>query len=146
MHPDLLKEHGISIKDVENRGWYPEQALSLIVRAGGFDTGFFRNRKLREDVIAVFAKLIGQEQAERLNELLPKSKDDYLTGGIVGKCRIVQVLGKFDRSGHPWKVSGEYGLVLQDIQELPFVPVPGDFKLFNIPKALLQNSASQLFQ
>lgn len=139
MHPELLQAADVPPKDLENRGWFPECPVDVVIRAGGFDTGFFQRKRLvEENTIAIFARLIGVPLAKQLYAIMPKPKDDYPSGGIVGRCTIANVLPKFDRFDHPWKVYSEYGLVLTNIQDLPFTQVSGDFMLFNIPETLFQ--------
>lgn len=79
---------------------------------------------------------------------MPRSPDfvDYERGGIVGVCNVVGVIDRgayVDRAypsdpAHriesPW-YEGSLGLMLADVQPLPFMPYKGALGFFDVPGA-----------
>ncbi len=57
----------------------------------------------------------------------PKYHDPIDRGGIIGTANIVDCI---DHSDDPWWI-GPFGLVLEDVQPVPFIPVKGALGLFN---------------
>lgn len=72
--------------------------------------------------------------------------DSLRMGGIVGRATIVDCIvpvglrqGSTERhplANDPWYV-GEYGLVLDEVEPLPFVPCKGALGLWDVPKEVL---------
>lgn len=58
--------------------------------------------------------------------------DSFARGGIIGTAEIVDCV---ETSDSPW-FFGPYGLVLRNIQPVPFIPVKGALGLFNWKKNL----------
>jgi hypothetical protein len=132
MNGKLLQEHGIPPKLIENRTWTTKYRGSIFLRAGSFDSEFFEKGKLASSSVwHAFSRMIGDDDARKIYGLMPKNKADYVSGGVAGQCNLVDVLDWHDDGD--WKVWEQYGLQLADIKEMPFVQIPGKFKLFEIP-------------
>lgn len=132
MNGKLLQEHGIPPKLIENRTWNTKYRGPVFLRAGSFDNEFFERGKLASACVwYAFSRMVGDDDARKLYELMPKSKAEYLSGGIAGRCNLVDVLDW--HADGDWKAWEQYGLQLADIEELPFVQIPGKFKLFEVP-------------
>jgi hypothetical protein len=54
-------------------------------------------------------------------------------GGIVGKARLVDVLPPTENPTDPWHVPGQFGFVLEDVQEVPFRALRGALGFFEVP-------------
>lgn len=141
MNGDLLEKHGIPRKLIENRTWKTEYRGPLWIRAGSYDSNFYKKNELSSYAKYIFSRLLGDYDAKRLYEIMPKQKSAYPSGGIVGKCNLIDVLGW--HADGDWKVWEQYGLVLSDIQSVPFTPVKGAFKLFEIPDTILDTTIVQ---
>lgn len=59
--------------------------------------------------------------------------DDLQRGGIVGRATVVDCI---TASKDPW-FFGPFGLVLDKVEPLPFVPFKGALGLFDVPDAIL---------
>lgn len=143
MHGDLLEANGIPRKEIENRSWTTEfrtgkDTGKLLLRAGNYDGDYFEGKRLSEYSRYLFERLIGHELAYRLYDLMPKFKVEYPSGGIVGQCDLTGVLSEYLWRDPDWKVDGQYGLQLANVESLPFVKVAGAFKLFFVPSSLVE--------
>lgn len=79
-----------------------------------------------------------------------------LRGGIVGRARLVDVMhpgGLSDsrvypsaqaaqrahpRKGDPWHMPEQFGFILQDVREVPFVACSGALGFFRVPEPVLE--------
>jgi len=138
MNGNLLEANDIPRKLVENRSWTTEYKGKLLLRSGNYDTDFFEGKRLSEYSRYLFERLIGPDLARRLYDIMPKFKVEYPSGGIVGQCDLTGVLDWHGGIEDDWKVWGQYGLQLANIEPLPFVKVPGAFKLFFVPASLVE--------
>lgn len=70
-----------------------------------------------------------------LGRLLPEL-DELARGGIVGRARLVDIVPRCGAEGctcgRPWHMGGQYGFVLEDVEELPFTPVRGLQRFFEL--------------
>lgn len=133
MNGDFLEENGIPRKLIENRSWQTEYKGKLLLRAGNYDSDFFEGKRLSEYSRSLFERLIGWDLACKLYNIMPKFKCEYPSGGIVGQCDLIGVLSEYCWETPDWKVDGQYGLQLANIEPLPFAKVVGAFKLFFVP-------------
>lgn len=78
--------------------------------------------RARQDILAITAS-----RAEP-----PKLADAIERGGIVGTAEIVDCI---EQSDSPW-FFGPYGLVLENVQPVKFIPVKGALGLFDWKKKL----------
>lgn len=66
---------------------------------------------------------------------------DIPCGGIVGIASLVDVIPPSDLGeayqGPPWHFPDQYGLVLEDVHELPFVPCKGALSFWSVPPNVL---------
>ncbi len=77
-------------------------------------------------------------------------RKDLPRGGIVGVCNVVAFIGpdgflqgfespsgwdKAKNVDERWHIHGSYGLVLADVQPLPFTPFKGALGFFDVPGA-----------
>ena len=53
-------------------------------------------------------------------------------GGIVGRARLVDGLQPTETPTEPWHAPGQYGFVLEDVQEFPFRPLRGALGFFEV--------------
>lgn len=58
---------------------------------------------------------------------------DLPRGGIVGRARLVDCVA---RHPSPW-FFGRYGLVLAEVESIPFTPLKGALGLFDVPEGVL---------
>lgn len=77
--------------------------------------------------------------------MLPAAKD-LLTGGIIGRARIRDIVwpeasDKEIAAVHGvdvrWRMAGQYALILEEVEPLPFTPCKGHLGLWNAPAELL---------
>jgi hypothetical protein len=81
---------------------------------------------------------------------LPAFEDPaYLRGGIVGRARITDAFRPCEDDGwtcdRPWHMHDQNGYVLEDVEVLPFVAMPGRLGLFEVswpPATLAASEAS----
>lgn len=66
------------------------------------------------------------------NHMPPLLTDDFPRGGIIGTAEIVDCV---TASGSPW-FFGPFGLVLQNIKPVDFIPIRGALGLFDLRKNL----------
>jgi hypothetical protein len=85
--------------------------------------------------------MVGDDHARKLYELMPKSKAEYVSGGVAGRCNLVDVLDWHDDGD--WKVWEQYGLQLADVEDVPFVAVKGAFKLFSVKLSTILDEGTQ---
>jgi hypothetical protein len=129
MNGDLLQKHSIPPKLIENRTWTTLYRGPALLRAGNFDNEFFERKELVKAYVTYnLGRVVSDKDAKKLFEIMPKNKADYVSGGVAGQCKIVDVLDW--HADAPWKVWEQYGLVLSDIEPLPFVATKGAFRLF----------------
>lgn len=79
-----------------------------------------------------FASIYGFEKARSLERRCIIGSPDLPSGGIIGTAEIVDCV---EQSNSPW-FFGPFGLVLENIKPVPFVPVKGALGLFNWRKNL----------
>ena len=108
-------------KTIENRKWSTLYRGALLIHAGLTSV----------DLPAVEA------YCKRRGIRLP---DTYETGGIVGVCDLVDVVTESD---NPW-FRGPYGFVLKRAKVLPFIPCPGQLRLFYPDAELLAKLKARL--
>lgn len=101
-------------KTVENRSWTTSHRGPLLIHAGG--------RLTR----AAFARIIelGREMGFE-----PPPAGTLERGGIIGRVELVDVV---TASRDPWFVEGSYGWVLENPRRLPFRPLTGRLRLFEV--------------
>lgn len=137
MNGDLLEENGIPRKLIENRGYrLPVPINGLLLRAGSYDSNFYEGKRLSPYSRYLFSRLIGDDLAYKLYDIMPKFKVDYPSGGIVGQCDLTGVLDWHEDA--EWKVWEQYGLQLANIEPLPFAKVAGAIKLFFVPADIIE--------
>jgi hypothetical protein len=114
------------IKDVENRGWQPIYRGRCLIHAA---KGMTRDEY--EEALDCAHYVMGNVGIERIPEFSMLER-----GGIVGSANLVDVLSpKAQRYG--WHMPDQFGLVLRDVQPLPFLPCKGalgfwgDFEIRN---------------
>ena len=102
-------------KDVENRSWSTDYRGPVLVHAG--KTLDPRFDEIREDILAEGGDLPDRRSIER--------------GGIVGRVKIVDCVDA-PRDEEDFWFWGPYGFVLEDARPLPFRPVAGRLKFFEV--------------
>ena len=130
--PDTLPRLALSIrqpwawaiinagKDIENRDWFCRQRGPICIHAAKGCT--------REEYDG-FIRAIHQVSLARPfppGATVPTLADLY-RGGIVGTAEIVDCV---ERSDSPW-FFGPYGIVLCNVQPVPFIPVKGALGFFD---------------
>lgn len=100
-------------KDIENRPWAPKYRGPLLIHAGA---------SMRA---SDFERVC--EYAEEDGLPAPRRKD-ILLGGIIGRVTLVKVV---EKSRSKW-FGGPYGWVLEAPQPLPFYPLKGRLRLFEV--------------
>jgi len=121
-------------KRIENVNWSPGVAALrqlLYLHTGlSVDEDLFR-RDGTLDVRYWSAKF--GEQGAALAALMPKHRDEYPQGAIIGRARLADVVTSSDDL---W-FRGPYGLVLAEAVSLAPIPYKGQLKIFRVPTAVL---------
>lgn len=120
-------------KDIENRDWTTNYRGLILLHAGKkLDVNAF-------DGNALFMPYWYQNcNKPETVYAMPKNKEDYKTGGIVGIAELVDVVTE---STSPW-FHGHYGFVLRNANPLPFVSLRGKLGLFVMPDELIRQCVS----
>lgn len=112
---------GIGGKNIENREWSTSFRGPLLIHASQtFEARAFD---------WIYARLTPKERL-----LLPREKQHYQFGGIIGVVKLVDVV-TFSES--PWFV-GTYGWVFEQATPLPFMKLPGQRNLFDAPSWVVE--------
>ncbi|MFG1255929.1 ASCH domain-containing protein [Xanthobacter flavus] len=105
-------------KPVENRNWWTSYRGPLGIHAAKGMT--------RDEYEAC------RDFAASLGLALPPMAD-LPRGGIVGRAKLVDCV-----TSHPSKwFFGRFGLVLEEVEPLPFIPLKGALGLFDVPEGVL---------
>lgn len=109
-------------KDIENRNWYTNFRGKFLIHAPKtFD---------EEGYCWLF------KQRQNLNISHLPSRSSFYRGGIVGKATLINCVTYLDNK---W-FFGPYGFVLQNAQPLPFIPMKGKQKFFEIGMQNVENN------
>lgn len=104
----------MGIKDVENRTWPTKYRGRILIHAS--------KHKLTK------AEYEWVEQAyARVGKKAP-SREEFLTGGIIGSVEITDCVTKYKGTFF----SGPYGFVLKRPKKLPFKPMNGKLGIFEV--------------
>ena len=116
-------------KTIENRSWRTSYRGHVLLHAGKVMA-----RKYHFEVSTWAREAMGIQ--------VPAGSSLQL-GGIVGVARIADCI---DASSSPWfsQVDGNHGLVLADVQPLPFWPCAGALSFFHVPVDELPEGTRQL--
>ena len=114
-------------KDIENRDWQPRNPGLRFRGPFLIHTGATMTRDDYEGCLDLFQSL--REIDLVAADLVFPSREQLVLGGIVGRARIVDVV---QQSKSPW-FFGPLGLVLADVEPLPFVPLKGQLGFFDVP-------------
>lgn len=107
-------------KDVENRSWNTKYRGPLLIHASAS----------RNNITIERLKEIERQHQVRLpNSTLGGS---YQLGGIVGICKLVEVIDPVMGGGGKWHERGFYGFVLADVEPLKFKPLCGQMGIFEV--------------
>lgn len=112
-------------KDIENRPRRFNYRGPICLHAS-----LYKQKKIEFDTFVDLARLMSQ--ADNWAGPWIPFPDEMERGGIIGTAEIVDCV---DHSDSPW-FFGPYGLVLRNIQPVPFIPVKGALGLFNWKKNL----------
>jgi len=105
-------------KPVENRSWWTNYRGPLGIHAAKGMT------RAEYEFCRAFAARLG---------LTVPPMADLPRGGIVGRAKLVDCVS---RHASPW-FFGPNGLVLEDAEPLPFIPLKGALGLFDVPEGVL---------
>lgn len=115
-------------KDIENRSWMtPWRGRFALHASSTFDTGIFKNKTIDP---TWWQDRFGQLSAS----VIPVHKDQYSLGAIIGTADLVDVVTS---SNSPWFVTGQYGLVLANIQPIDPIPWRGQRRLFQVREQIV---------
>jgi hypothetical protein len=129
-HTETLVELGLPAKEIENRGQSTAYRGDLLIHTGkAVDEDLFSAGQLTR---WYWQHKFGNA-GEALYEAMPKHKDDYPRGAIVGRAKLTGVV---IASPSPW-FNGPYGLVLAEAQALSPINYPGQLRIFDVPASLL---------
>lgn len=101
-------------KGIENRSWTTSYRGPLLIHAGMTLSS------------AAYARII--ELGRELGFEVPPP-GELVRGGIIGRVELVDVV---TASRDPWFVEGSYGWVLESPMRLPFRPLTGRLRLFEV--------------
>lgn len=107
-------------KRVENRTWLTNYRGPIYLHASGGLT----KREYMDFLLFYQSRFVGFRSVPPA-AALPK-------GGIVGKAVIADCVESLDS---PW-FTGPYGLVLRDVEPLPFRKVKGQLGFFDVPEEI----------
>lgn len=62
---------------------------------------------------------------------------DLLLGGILGVTNLVRVAPKTPTPSWTWHMPNQYGFLLEDTKEVPFVACPGALNFWTVPQNIL---------
>lgn len=105
-------------KDIENREWPTGFRGRILIHAGKTMA-----RRYYQDVLDSLAAAI----PESVLSAIP-AYEALERGGVVGVATIADCI---QRSDSPWW-QGPYGFVMRDAEPLPFFPVNGQLKFFDV--------------
>jgi hypothetical protein len=115
----------LGYKDIENRNWKQDFRGRLLIHAA---------KKWDEDSFPILEGFwaVRDYRFHKLLEglTLPEKVSEFPRGGLVG---VVTVTDCVSKSNSKW-FSGPYGFVLKDAQPLPFFPLRGQQKFFDVPE------------
>jgi hypothetical protein len=111
-------------KDVENRDWKPGNPGLRFRGQFLIHASKTMSRAEYEQCLAT-CKHIGASRPFPQGTTLP-APDELLRGGIIGRARLVSIV---DSHPSPW-FFGPLGLVLDEIEPLPFLPMKGALGFF----------------
>ncbi|TAL72858.1 MAG: hypothetical protein EPN79_02110 [Burkholderiaceae bacterium] len=126
VRPDLHDDDRLAaafegeLKDIENRGWSTNYRGPLLLHAA---KGMTRDEyeDAQDPLWSVGGPTI---------ELPPMS--ELQRGGIIGKATLVDCVPPHQRESW-WHLEGCYGFKLCNVQPLPFRPLRGALRLFDVP-------------
>lgn len=110
-------------KRIENRGWRCHYRGPILIHAAKGCT-----RDEYEDCLD-FIHAVSRQRPFPSGLTLP-ALADLDRGGIVGRAEIV---GCVEDSDDPWFM-GRFGIVLANVEPLPFRPLKGALGLFEVPE------------
>jgi|SRR5271165_2170744 len=131
-HPEIVREAGLPIKDLENRTWSTEFRGEVLIHAGATPDDLFTSGKDKHLDHWYWSQQFGQA-GKRLADLLPQRLADYPRRAIVGQANLVDVLRK---SASPWFI-GPYAFCLEQAHPRQPISYAGQLKLFDVPTRLL---------
>ena len=113
--------------DVENRDWPTQQRGRILIHASAI---------VRHEDYSIFQRACRDPehwlcQAIACGGGLPK-KEDLPRGGIVGEAEIADCVTEHPS---PW-FTGPYGFVLRNARALPFRPLTGSLRFFDVDEHL----------
>jgi len=118
-------------KDIENRGWMTHYRGPIAIHVPlKVDEAFF----FRDDLYPLNWDRLPLPSG--IMREVPKSRSDYLTGGIVGVATLVDIVTADHSPRSAW-FRGPFGWVLKDARPVPFAPCPGKPGLFRVPDRLI---------
>lgn len=112
-------------KNIENRPRRYNYRGPICIHASLYEPNAEDKRVYLETAVAAFPNF--QDLVE-----ICRSAPEEKRGGIIGTAEIVDCV---ETSGSPW-FFGPYGLVLANVQPVPFIPVKGALGLFDWRKKL----------
>jgi hypothetical protein len=109
--------------DIENRDWPTQHRGRILIHAPGIvrrdDYAFFEHACRNPEHWLCRAVMFGGG--------LPK-RQDLLKGGIIGEVEIADCVTEHPS---PW-FAGPYGFMLRSARVLPFEPLPGSLRFFDV--------------
>ena len=114
-------------KDIENRNWSTYHRGMLLIHAPKeIDWRSFDEHDI------LFAPYFGSMASSHTLAAMPRRKQDYETGGIVGVAQLAYVV---TQSTSSWFV-GKYGFVLKDARPLPLIRCRGALGIFEVSEEI----------
>ena len=116
------------LKPLENRSWYTDLRGTILIHAPK-QPALTKNeyKKLRQAVY------------EDFGIWMPANLESLPYGGIVGKVDLVDCVDHVtDDADLIWHEPGSYAFVFANPQKLPFTPMPGQLKFFEVHSRLLR--------
>lgn len=118
-------------KRIENRTWSTPFRGEFLIHAAKGCTEI----EMQSALYSIRECLQHPVARERVpGPLLVRGFVDAPRGGIVGRARLVDVLQPSETPTEPWHAPGQYGFVLVDVEPLPFRPLLGARRFFEVPR------------
>lgn len=141
VRPDLTGQSRLDaiarqeIKDIENRTWRTAHRGPVLIHASkGITRGEY------QDVQDYLFELFETGPYDGTLITLPKF-EALQRGGIVGMANITNCLPE---SRSRWQIPGRNGFALANARALPFTPLKGTLRFFDVPDDLVRRLVPQL--
>ncbi len=116
-------------KRIENRVWRPSFRGEFLIHA----SSACGRSEMKAALWSIQEVLKHPDARARVRgPLVASDLVEAPRGGIVGRARLVDVIEPIANPSDPWHVPWHFGLVLEDVEPLPFRPLRGGLGFFEV--------------